>query len=383
VAKDERQGDGQRKEEIAMGLWDKIKGELIDIVEWLDPTSDTLVYRFERYNNEIKYGAKLVVRQAQAAVFVNMGQIADVFQSGMYTLDTRNLPILSTLMGWKYGFNSPFKCEVYFVNTRKFTDRKWGTKNPVMMRDAEFGPVRLRAFGTYALRVKDPARFITQIAGTDARFTTDEITEQLRNIIVTRFADHVGESRIPVLELAASYDELGHALLKKIQPEFDDYGIEVSTLLVENVSLPAEVEAALDKRTSMGVIGDMTRFTQFQAASALTDAARNPGGGAGGMMGMGVGVMMAGQVGQAMGGAAAAPAATAPPPMPQAPSFFVGLGGRQAGPYDASALQQQVLGGKLTRETLVWRPGFPNWTPAGQVPELASLFGQVPPPLPA
>jgi len=363
-----------------MGLWTKLKGELIDIVEWLDPTSDTLVSRFERYNNEIKYGAQLIVRPSQAAVFVNMGQIADVFNPGMYTLDTKNLAILSTLLGWKYGFNSPFKCEVYFVSTRKFTDRKWGTKNPIMMRDAEFGPVRLRAFGTYAMHIKDPARFVTQIAGTEARFTTEEITEQLRNMIVTRFADHLGEARMPILELAANYTELGHLLLKNIQPEFDEYGIEVTTLLVENISLPPEVEAALDKRTSMGLIGDLGKFTQFQAASALTDAAKS-GGSAGGMLGMGVGVMLAGQVGQAMapGGAPPIPGA---PPLPPPVMYYIAVGGRQAGPYDLGVLREQILGRAVAPESLVWKVGMPAWIAAREVPELAAIFGAIPPPLP-
>jgi membrane protease subunit (stomatin/prohibitin family) len=154
-----------------MGLWDKLRGELIDIIEWLDPSNDTMVYRFERRGNEIKYGAKLTVREGQAAVFVNEGQIADVFPPGMYTLETSNLPIVSTLQGWKYGFESPFKAEVYFCSTRRFTDLKWGTKNPVMLRDPEFGPIRLRAFGAYAMRVSDPGTFIKEIVGTDGHFT--------------------------------------------------------------------------------------------------------------------------------------------------------------------------------------------------------------------
>jgi membrane protease subunit (stomatin/prohibitin family) len=362
-----------------MGLWTKLTGELVDIVEWLDPTHDTLVYRFERYNNEIKYGAQLVVRPSQAAVFVNMGQIADVFNPGMYTLDTRNLPILSTLLGWKYGFNSPFKCEVYFVSTRKFTDCKWGTKNPVMMRDPEFGPVRLRAFGTYAMQVKDPARFVTQIAGTAARFTTEEITEQLRNMIVTRFADSLGEGRLPILELASNYTELGDKLLKHMQPEFDDYGVGITTLLVENISLPPEVEAALDKRTSMGLIGDMGKFTQFQAASALTDAAKS-GGSAGGMMGMGVGVLLAGQMGQAM--APAAPPLPGAPPLPPPILYYVAVGGRQMGPFDTAAVREQIAARQVTPDTLVWKPGMPAWIAAKEVPEIAALLGGMPPPLP-
>ncbi|MEJ2649228.1 MAG: SPFH domain-containing protein, partial [Sedimentisphaerales bacterium] len=180
-----------------MGLFDKIRGEFIDIVEWTDSSNDTMVYRFQRYNNEIKMGAKLTVREGQVTVFVNKGQIADVFEPGMYTLETDNLPILSTLRGWVHGFNSPFKAEIYFVSTRRFTDLKWGTKHPITLRDAEFGPVRLRAFGTYVIKVVDPRALIREIVGTDGHFTTGEITEQLRNLIVSRFADVIGESKIP------------------------------------------------------------------------------------------------------------------------------------------------------------------------------------------
>jgi membrane protease subunit (stomatin/prohibitin family) len=364
-----------------MGLWTKLKGELIDIVEWLDPSNNTLVYRFERYNNEIKYGAKLVVRPSQSCVFVNMGQIADVFQPGMYTLETKNLPILSTLLGWKYGFNSPFKCEAYFVSTRKFTDNKWGTKNPIMMRDPEFGPVRLRAFGTYAFSVVEPAKLITAVAGTDARFTTDEIVEQLRNLIVARFADILGEARVPILELAANQNEMGTKISQQISAEFQEqYGIQVHTLVVENISLPPEVEAAMDKRSSMGIIGNMNQYTQFQAANALTDAAKNPGM-PGGTMGMGMGLLMAGQMGQVMQ-PAIAPAVAAPPPLPPTEKFYVALGGQQAGPFDVPLIQQQVVNRQVSRDTLVWKPGMAAWTKAGEVPELAAIFGAVPPPLP-
>ncbi|MBN1443063.1 MAG: SPFH domain-containing protein, partial [Planctomycetes bacterium] len=315
-----------------MGLWDKIRGELIDIVEWLDSTNDTMVWRFPRYENEIKYGAKLVVRESQVAVFVNQGQIADVFQPGMYSLETKNLPILSTLLGWKYGFHSPFKAEVYFASTRRFTDLKWGTKNPVMLRDAEFGPVRLRAFGTYVTRVQKADTLIKEIAGTDAHFTTEEVTNQLRNIIVSRFTDILGESKIPVLDLAANYDELGEFLRSRIAPEFETYGLELTKMLVENISLPPAVEEALDKRSSMGVIGNLQAYTQFQTANAIEGAANNPGGLAGGGMGLGMGFAMAGQMGGAMAAAQQQPAqapVASPPPAPPAIAYFVAAGGQQ------------------------------------------------------
>ena len=216
-----------------MGLWDKIKGEFIDIIEWLSDDREAIAWRFERYGNEIKNGAKLTVRPGQVAVFVNEGQIADIFEPGMYELTTQNLPILATLKGWKYGFESPFKAEVIFVATTQIVDRKWGTKNPIMLRDAEFGPIRLRAFGTYAIRVNNPANFITGLVGTDGDYSADEITSQLRNIIVSRFTDKLGESKIPALDLAANYDEIADLIRTKIEPEFEEPDMEISYEIVE------------------------------------------------------------------------------------------------------------------------------------------------------
>jgi membrane protease subunit (stomatin/prohibitin family) len=368
-----------------MAFWnDFVKSELVDIVEWLDPTGNTLVHRFERHDNEIKNGAQLVVRPGQAAVFVNEGQIADVFQPGTYTLVTQNLPLLSTLRGWKYGFDSPFKAEVYFVSTRQLTDQKWGTRNPIMTRDAEFGPVRLRAFGTFAFRVSEPARFICEIVGTNGHFTTDGIDDQLRNLIVTRFSDAVGEGKIPVLDLAGNYDEMGTRLAARVGPEFADYGIEITKLLVENISLPEEVEKALDRRSSMGVIGNLGAYTQFQAAQAMEEAAKNPGGTAAGGIGMGMGFAMANQLGQTLSGAGAQASQPAgPPPLPdQAPAFWIALNGQQSGPHAGDALRRHAADGSLTRDTLVWREGMAAWTAAGQVSELAPLFPATPPPLP-
>ncbi|MBL8962615.1 MAG: SPFH domain-containing protein [Phycisphaeraceae bacterium] len=368
-----------------MSIWKAIRGELIDIIEWLDSTRDTLVWRYPRHDNEIKNGARLVVRESQAAVFVNEGQVADVFEfPGTFTLTTQNLPLLSKLKGWKYGFESPFKAEVYFVNTRRFTDLKWGTKNPVMLRDADFGPVRLRAFGTYVLRVAKPVDLIRSSVGTDARFTTDEITDQLRNLIVSRFADTLGEGKIPALDLAANYDSLAAAMLAKLGPEFEQYGIEVPSLLIENISLPPEVEQMLDKRTSMGVLGDMNRFTQFQAANALGDAAKNPGGAAGAGVGVGAGIAMGQAMAGAMAGAANPPPASGPAAPPPMPVYHLAVGGQQVGPLDMAGLQARVRSGELTQATLVWTPGMAQWTAAGTVPGLAALFGtgSAPPPLP-
>ena len=277
---------------------EKAKGEFIDIIEWTDDTADTMVHRFQRYDNEIKYNAQLVVRQAQAAVFVNQGTVADVFMPGQYTLSTRNLPLLSTLMGWKYGFHSPFKAEVYFVSLQNFTNLKWGTRNPVILRDPEFGPVRLRAFGSYVVKVADPAKFIEEITATRGNFTLEGIVSQLRNLIITRFSDLLGEKKIPVLDLAAGYDELSAVLTRIIAPEFMDYGLEVTKLLVENISLPPAVEEALDKRSSMGIVGNLDDYFKFQSANAMEAAADNPGGDASAGVGMGMGFAMAGQMGK-------------------------------------------------------------------------------------
>jgi membrane protease subunit (stomatin/prohibitin family) len=363
-----------------MSFWNFVKSELIDIVEWLDSSGDGVVHRFERHDNEIKNGAQLIVRPGQAAVFVDQGTIADVFAPGRYELRTDNLPVLSTLRGWKYGFDSPFKAEVYFVSTRVFTDLKWGTKNPIMLRDAEFGPVRVRAFGTYAFRVAEPARLITQVVGTHGAFAAGQLSEQIRNYIVSRFTEALGEGRIPVLDLAARFSELGAAIRPVLAADAEKYGLEITTFLVENVSLPEEVERALDKRTSMGVVGNLDAFTKFQAASAMEAAASNPGGGAAEGMGLGMGFAMAQQMAGALGRDGAATGG--PPPLPAQPSFFAAYDGAQAGPFGLDALRTDAGAGKLTRGTLVWRDGMAAWTPAGEVAELATLFPAAPPPLP-
>jgi len=366
-----------------MGLWDKLKNELIDIIEWKDDTNNTMVWRFPRYQDEIKNGAQLTVRESQVAVFVNEGQIADVYKPGRYELTTQNMPILTTLRGWKYGFNSPFKVDIFFVNTKNFTDNKWGTKNPIMLRDAEFGPIRLRAFGSFAIKVTDAGKFIKEIAGTQAHFTTDEVTEQLRNLVVTRFSDAIGESKIPVLDLAANYDELSKFISGKINPEFGEYGLEVTKFLVENISLPTEVEQALDKRSSMGILGNLNQYAQFQAANAMEAAAKNPGGDAGAGIGMGMGFAMAQQMGQAFNAQNQQQAPQGPPPLPgNGVQYFVAVNGQQQGPFNLATLQQMTQQGSLTRETLVWKQGMASWTKASDTPDLGSLFGAIPPPLP-
>lgn len=289
-----------------MGILDRVNpfNQFIEVIEWLDDSGDTMLYRFPVHDQEIKNGAQLIVRESQAAVFVYEGQIADVFGPGKQTIDGGNTPILSKLGAWKYGFNSPFKAEVYFVNTKQFTDLKWGTMNPVMMRDADFGVVRLRAFGIYTIRVADPRAFIKEVAGTNAHFQTGDIEGQLKRTLVSGFTDALGESKIAALDLASNYDELSALARTKLNEEFKTFGLELTKFFVENISLPPEVEAAMDKRTSMGVIGDVNRYAQFQAADAMRDAAQNPSGGAGLGAGLGagfaVGNMMAGQMSSSM-----------------------------------------------------------------------------------
>jgi membrane protease subunit (stomatin/prohibitin family) len=370
-----------------MSLLDKLRGEFIDIIEWTEPAnSDLLAYRFPRYNNEIKMGAKLTVREGQTAVFVNEGQIADVFRPGMYTLHTENLPILSTLRGWKYGFNSPFKAEVYFVAMRQWTDLKWGTANPIMLRDPEFGPVRVRAFGTYAMHVSDPATFLRQLVATDPTFETFNITNQLRNVIVARFVDAIAQAKLPVLDMAGNYERVAQATLPRIAPDLAAMGLALTAFYIENISLPPEVEQALDKRTEMGVLGNLDQYTKFQTANAITEAAKNPGGIAGVGAGLGAGIAVAGQMAGAIGGqhpgAPVQPPPVSPPPLPTMNAFFIALSGAQAGPFDLDTLTSKAREGVFTRSTLVWKQGMANWAAAETVPELQPVFAQVPPPLP-
>lgn len=364
-----------------MSLWKKLTSEFIDIIEWTDDSSDTMVYRFERYQNEIKYGAQLTVRESQVAVFVNEGQIADIFEPGLYELTTENIPVLTTIKGWKYGFNSPFKAEVYFVNTHNFTDLKWGTQNPIMLRDPEFGPLRLRAFGTYALKVNDPAKLIREIVGTDSRFTVDELTGQLRNFIVSRFAEVVAQSNIPALEMAANYDQMAQLIGARIRQEIGEYGIILTSLLIENISLPPQVEEALDKRSSMGIIGDLSKYTQFQAAEALEHASKNPGGGAGEGIGMGLGFGMATQMMQNMPPANSTGAPT-PPPVPLQGTYYMANNGQSAGPFPASHILESIATGQITDQALLWKPGLSEWQPASSFAEFANAFGTTPPPIP-
>lgn len=367
-----------------MGILDFLTGEFIDVIHWTDDTRDTMVWRFEREGHEIKYGAKLTVREGQAAVFVHEGQIADVFTPGLYMLETNNMPILTTIMHWDHGFKSPFKSEIYFINTNRFTNLKWGTKNPVMMRDPEFGAVRLRAFGTYTVKVADPAKFLTEIVGTDGEFTADEVTFQIRNVIVQEFSRAIARSGLPVLDMAANTSDVGNLVAEAIDPTIGEYGLTIPELYIENISLPPAVESALDERTSRGIAGDLNDHLKWKAAEAMAK-----GGAASDAMGAGLGAGLGMQMGgMMMGGGSgpwgSAPAQPAPPPPPPVEHVWhIAKDGKTTGPFSKADLGQMVANGSLTRDSHVWTPGQDGWLTADEIEELAQLFTILPPPPPA
>ena len=297
-----------------------VTSQLIDVIEWTDGSANTMVHKYDMNGKEIMMGAQLTVRESQNAVFVNEGQLADVFGPGRYELSTQNMPVLTALKAWKFGFNSPFKSDVYFVNTKQFMDRKWGTANPVMMRDAEFGMIRIRAFGSYSFRVKDAAAFMKECFGTASLFTVEGVEGQIKSIVVSGLSDAIAQSKIPALDLAANYTELSDYVLQTLNPKVEKLGLTLCQFVIENISLPEEVEKAMDKRTSMGVVGDLNKYTQYQAAEAMREAANNQSGN--NMAGMGVGMGAAAMMGQmftqSMG--AVQPQQAAPAAAPAAPA---------------------------------------------------------------
>lgn len=364
-----------------MGLFDKLRNEFIDIIDWTDNTNDTVVYKFPRFQNEIKMGAQLTVRESQIAVFMNEGQIADVFQPGMHTLSTQNMPILSTLKGWKFGFNSPFKADVFFVSTKQFIDQKWGTKNPITVSDPRFGFIELRSFGNFAYRVTDGGKFIKEIAGTQDRYTTDELAEQLRTLVVTKFTDAVGEGNIPIEKFAANLDELSKLGQEKLNTDFVEYGLTITKFLVENVSMPEELKKEIFNYSRLGAI-DTAKLAQFNAANAIKDAANNQGlGGAG--IGMGVGMGMGNMVTNMMNQNMASTGMNTPPPPPPMVQFFVAVNGAQTGPFSVQQLQAMAASGQFNRQSLVWKQGMAGWLAAETQADLAAVFGSMPPPPPS
>jgi len=296
-----------------MGLADFIRTQFIEIIEWTDESRDTLSYRFPDDDKEIKNGAQLIVRESQSVQFVYLGQFGDLFGPGKYSLTTENIPILTRLKGWKYGFHSPFKADVYYLTTRLFTGNKWGTSNPVMIRDQDFGIVRVRAFGTYDFHIVDAPKFLKEVAGTDNHFRLDEFADVMRSRIVSVFSDALASAKVPVLDVATRYNELGEALLPLINPALKDkYGLEMPTFVVENVSVPQEVEEAIDKRASMAAVGNLNDYVKFQMAQGFEKGGSGVGGiGAEMAVGMSVAQQMMSQPGGVM--AQGTPAAAAPP----------------------------------------------------------------------
>jgi membrane protease subunit (stomatin/prohibitin family) len=379
-----------------MSLWDTLKGhagaQLLDVLEWTDDSRDAVVFRFPIFQKAIQDGGKLVVREGQVAVFVSEGKLSDVFPAGTHDINTRNAPIMSFFESIKYGLNMPYKGDVYFVNTRVFADQKWGTPNPIPIRDADLGVVRIRGFGSFAFRVSDPAVFLREVVGTAGLLTTEDITGQLKRKLVSALADTIGEAKIPLLDLVAHYMDFGDALRDRLNGWFkENYGILLTDFVVENISVPPEVEKMMDKRSSMALAGDMSAYTQFQAANALEDAAKSPGGGGGFMqagLGLAMGQTMANQLSHA--GQGAAPfnpqqgLAGAPPPLP--PPLPTEVVFHHAGPDGArSQLAAADIAARVRSQPgrhLVWKEGMANWAEAAAVPEIAALLRGEPPPLP-
>jgi len=395
-----------------MGFWDWVKGQFIDVIEWLDDSHDILVYRFERYGNEIKYGAKLIVRPGQVAIFVSEGKIGDIFKPGTYVLETKNLPILTSLQHWDHGFNSPFKAEVYFISTARFTNLKWGTKGQIVIPDPTFGTVPIRAYGSYEIRVKDPVKFLREVVGTDGLFTTDEIKGQLNNLIASNLPKAIGEFGISVRELAFHYRELGEKVREYLQSLFENYGLNLEQLVIENVSLPDRIVKAIEERVSQNIIGNLDNYIKYKMAEGL-----EKGGDSSSIVGMGVAMGMASQMGKLFGGDGKAgvtgqstgtgwegggagisgqpgvsqPGITqsrsiqpetsqsglTPPPPPGAESYYIAKGSKTFGPYSVNTLREMVLRGEINGDTYIWKPGMGEWKRLQEVkPEL------LPPPPP-
>ncbi|MEP4650954.1 MAG: SPFH domain-containing protein [Ilumatobacter sp.] len=381
-----------------MGLMDKLKGELVDIIEWIDDSRSTLAWRFPRYQNEIKNGAQLIVREGQKAVFVYRGALADQFEPGHYELKSENLPILSTLQGWKHGFDSPFRSEVYFINTRPVTDLRWGTPQPVTVRDPDFKMVQVRANGLCVVKIVDVGIFLKEVIGTDSAVEVEEIAELLRRVISMAFSDMVTQSGLGAIDLQGQQVALSGRLAEFVQERVDDeFGLAIPEMTM-NISLPDEITQAMTRGVAKGVEAsgfvenvDLDKYQQAQAADAMLAAAQNEGGSVmGDIMQMGMGVAMAGQMANQMGGigqpAAAQPAVVvnpggAPPPLPGQTMYHVDHGGNPGGPYNMAQMQQGIQGGQVTGQTLVWAQGMAAWAPAQAVPELQALFA-APPPMP-
>jgi len=370
-----------------MTIWDKLKGhaeaQFLDVIEWLDETRDTLVYRYPVFNNAIQDGGKLVVREGQAAVFISEGQLSDVFGPGSYDLSTNTEAIWGFFETIKYKLNYPYKGDIYFVNTRRFPEQKWGTSSPIPFHDEQYGPMEMRAYGIYSYRITAPDVFLRELVGTSGLFTTDEINGQLKRKLVSAFADTVTEAEIPFFKIATQYMDIGDAMRERMSPWFEEnYGIGLTDFIVESVTLPAEVQEALRKRQSMSLIGDMNKYQQYEVASAMGDALKGGGGGGGNvMMEAGVGLAMGQMLASQMNPGAQPAAATPPPPPGAAPAaanyHYNGAGG--SGQYSAQQIAQMVASNRAGAHH-VWQAGWAEWKSWSDVPEVAGLVPPPPPP---
>lgn len=368
-----------------MSFFDKLVGELVDIVEVPDAPRDSLVYRFPRYQNEIKYGAKLVVREGQGAIFVNQGKLAEVFAPGTYTLETGNLPVLSTLLGWKYGFHSPFKAEVYFFSTRPVLNQQWGTQQAITMELPGYGLGEVRAYGQVAYRITDPAAFFRAMVGTTGVLADGDLLQYLRGLVVAQFSQALIASHPTTEQLMANLDALDATLQATINTTLTPLGFELTQFLIESLSLPPALRDEIFEYSRLNNV-DIGKFTRFQAAKVITDLAGNNAGGGAGAQGiqLGVGLATAQQVMRSMNTAFTdiTPPAV-PPPLPSSTlQYHVAVDGKAQGPLAIDAVAKLVADGVITAATLVWHPGMAAWGAAGTDPGLQALFPQAPPPLP-
>jgi len=361
-----------------MGIFSWLFGQFIDIIEFKDDSQNTIVYRYPRGDSEIKYGAKLIVRESQIAVFVDKGEIADVMNPGTYELETSNLPILTDLQHWDHGFKSPFKADVYFVNTKIFTNLKWGTKNPIILRDKEFDIVRLKAFGTYEFKVKDPVKLLKDLVGTDGHYTTEEIEEQLASLIVSKLSIALAEDDTSILDLARNYDDFGEFIKEKLKDDFDKYGLELVDINVENISLPQEVEEAIDKRSARGAVGNLDEHLKYQSAESLTKGS----GSTSEVASIATGIAMANQIEKSFNSQNSnqEQKGSTPPPINNK-KYYIVVDDKPNGPHSIDYIKELVAKGELEGDDLIWRDGLKEWVDA--IDELPELFKTTtPPPLP-
>ncbi len=359
---------------------------IFDIVEYVDEGKGEIVHRFpERGSGDFRIGSQLIVRESQAAVFFRDGKALDTFGPGRHTLTTANIPIVVDLIGKAFSGQTPFTAEVYFVTLRELTDMKWGTPQPITIRDPELGMARVTGYGTYAIQITEPQLFVSKIVGTQNLYGTRDIQGFFRSMILTKMIDLIGEMGKSIIDMAGFVEELSAGVRAKAAEEFAARGVTLNSFYVESISPTEETAKAIDARAAMGAIGNMQAYMQYQGAQAMRDAAQNEGAAGGGVglgFGVGTGAAMGQMLGQSVQQQQAPSQPAAPPPLPQAATYYVAIDGQQAGPYDMATLQQYVQSGQVTRDTLVWKTGMAQWSKASEVTDLANLFGAVPPPLP-